>query len=133
MAGAGRQFLSFVVAGGVAAAANVGARLLTSPWLPYAASIVLAHGVGMVVAFVLMRRHVFDAAGQPLGPQVLKFVAVNLLAVAQTLAVSLLLARWGLPALGISAHAESIAHVVGVIVPVVTSFVAHRHATFRKP
>ena len=127
------QFLRFVLAGGVAAAANYGSRFLFSAWLPYPAAITCAYLVGMAVAFALMRQYVFSGAGQPMLPQVAKFAIVNLLALLQTLVVSLVLARWVLPAMGVGEHVEAIAHLVGVAVPVFTSFVGHRQATFRRP
>lgn len=126
------QFIRFLIAGGIAAAANYGSRFLFSIWLSYGPAIVLAYLVGMGVAFVLMRQHVFSAAGGALGPQVLKFVAVNVLAVMQTLIISLILARWVLPGVGVVAHAEAIAHLAGVLVPVATSYFGHRMLTFKK-
>lgn len=130
-AAAPRQFALFLVAGGIAAAANYGSRFLFSLWASFPAAIVLAYLVGMAVAFVLMRQYVFDARGKAVGPQVAKFTAVNALAVLQTLVVSLVLARWVLPAMGVATHAEAIAHAVGVAVPIVTSYFGHRMATFR--
>ena len=125
------QFLRFLMAGGIAAAANYGSRFLFSLWLGYGTAIVLAYLVGMVVAFVLMRQHVFDAQKSALGRQIMKFVGVNVLAVLQTLAISLVLARWVLPRLGIVEHAEAVAHLIGVLVPVVTSYFGHRMLTFK--
>lgn len=125
------QFLRFAVAGGVAALANFGSRFGFSLWLPYPAAIVMAYLVGMTVAFLLMREFVFRGATRSLAHQLASFAAVNLLAVLQTLGVSLLLARWALPAAGMQAHAETVAHAVGVAVPVFTSFLAHRAFTFK--
>lgn len=125
------QFLRFLVAGGVAAAANVAARFGFSVFVEYGVAVVLAYLVGMLVAFVLMRGHVFDARTGPLAPQIAKFAVVNLLAVVQTLLISLLLARWLLPAVGIVTYAEALAHVVGVLVPAVTSYFGHRLLTFK--
>ena len=115
------QFIRFLVAGGIAAAANFGSRFVFSQWLPFSVAIVLAYLVGMTVAFVLMRRHVFTDSRGTLGPQIAKFIGVNLLAVLQTLLISLALARWLLPTLGVLEHREAIAHLVGVVVPVFTS------------
>jgi putative flippase GtrA len=129
--GEARRFGLFVVAGGIAAAANYGSRFGFSLWFSYPVAIICAYLVGMAVAFVLMRHYVFDGGGKALGPQVVKFALINLLAVLQTLVVSLLLARWLLPAIGISEHVEAIAHAVGVAVPVITSYFGHRKATFR--
>lgn len=126
-----RRFSLFIVAGGIAAAANYGSRFGFSTWFSYPVAIVCAYLVGMAVAFVLMRRYVFEGGGKPLAPQVVKFALVNLLAVLQTLVVSLLLARWLLPAAGVTEHVEAIAHAFGVAVPVITSYFGHKKATFR--
>ena len=125
------QFLKFVVAGGLAAAANYGSRFAFSASCPYPVAIALAYLVGMGVAFVLMRQYVFSASGQPVLPQVAKFTLVNGFALLQTLVVSLVLARWLLPMLGMTDHVEAIAHLVGVVVPVFTSFIGHRSSTFK--
>jgi putative flippase GtrA len=126
-----RQFLLFLVAGGTAALANFGSRILLSTVLPYVPAIVLAYLVGMLTAFVLNRAFVFRDAGTRLHHQALWFVAINVAAVAQTVAISLLLSRWLLPALGMTWHVETVAHAVGVVVPVLTSYLGHRHFTFR--
>jgi putative flippase GtrA len=118
----GRQFWRFLAAGGTAAAANFGSRFLFSLWLPYAWAIVLAYLVGMVVAFVLMRAYVFGAGAGPPTRQAAIFAAVNLLALLQTLVVSIVLARW---------TPQAIAHLIGVLVPVVTSYAGHRMFTFK--
>lgn len=125
-----RRFLRFLLAGGLAAGANYGSRFAFSAWVSFPVAIVLAYCVGMLTAFLLMRRYVFDAHGRDLAPQAAKFVLVNVLAVLQTLAVSLLLARWVLPLLGMDRYAEALAHAAGVAVPVFTSYVLHKHATF---
>ncbi|HEU4923703.1 MAG TPA: GtrA family protein [Burkholderiales bacterium] len=126
-----RQFVLFLIAGGVAALANYCSRFAFSLWFDYATAIVLAYCVGMAVAFVLMRQIVFSGTGKALWPQIWKFVLVNLLAVAQTLVVSLVLAWWLLPAIGVREHVEALAHAVGVMVPIFTSFLGHRMATFK--
>lgn len=126
-----RQFLLFLASGGFAAAMNLGSRFLFSLWVPFEAAVVLAFGVGLVSGFVLMRLFVFDAAERPALPQAGRYLVVNMAALAQTIVVSVVLARWALPAMGILDHAEAIGHFAGVLVPVVTSYFAHRIYTFR--
>lgn len=128
-----RQFLWFLVAGGIAAVANVLSRIGLSEILPYVPAIVIAYLVGMATAFVLNRALVFKGASNSMGSQVGWFIAINLLAVAQTVLISLCLARWLFPWMGLDWHPETIAHAIGVMVPVVTSFVGHRMLTFRSP
>ena len=126
-----RQFAGFLVAGGIAAAANVGSRILFSRLVGLELAVILAYLVGMTVAFVLMRSAVFPPSAAPIGRQVALFAAVNLAALLQTLVVTLLLARWLLPAAGLQSHVEEIAHIVGVGVPIVTSFFGHKYLSFR--
>lgn len=124
------RFLRFLLVGGFAAAVNFGSRIVFDLAMPYVLAIVLAYGVGMATAFVLNRRFVFVGAGGAVGRQAGWFVLVNLAAVAQTVLVSLLLARWLLPAVGWSWRPETVAHAFGVAVPVVTSYFGHKWLSF---
>jgi len=123
--------VGYLAAGGVAAAANFGSRFVFNRWMPYEAAVVAAYGVGMVTAFVLMRRFAFRSATTSTRSQVLAFGLVNLAAVLQTVAVSSLLDRLVLPALAVPGNREAISHAVGVIVSVFTSWFGHRHFSFR--
>ena len=55
---------------------------------------------------------------------------MNLLAVAQTLVISLVLADVVFPKLDIVAFRKEIAHAIGIAVPVVTSYFGHKYWTF---
>lgn len=127
-------FLRFLLASGTAAGVNFGSRFGYSALLPghYAVAITLAYLTGMVTAFALNKRFVFTQGTDSTRRQFLWFTVVNLAGVAQTLAVSLLLARWLLPALGVVTHAETLAHLVGVLVPAFTSFLGHKYLSFRQ-
>ncbi len=127
-----QQVPRFLFAGGAAAAANVGSRFIFNLWVEYEWAVLLAFLVGLSVGFLLMRAYVFDARGRPLRPQVAKYLAVNLFALLQTFLISIVLARWALPAVGMAAsHAESAGHLAGVMAPIVTSYFAHRLITFK--
>jgi putative flippase GtrA len=128
---AAKQFAFFLISGAVAAGLNWGSRFLFSEFVRFEVAVVLAFLVGLLSGFMMMRVFVFSGAGKPIVPQVGKYVAVNLFALAQTLVISLLLARWLLPSFGIVEHAEALAHLVGVLVPVVTSYFGHKFFTFR--
>lgn len=125
------RFVRFLAAGGIAAAANFLSRIALSEVMAYVPAIVLAYGIGMLTAFLLNRAFVFTAAGNPLSQQLKWFLLVNLLAVLQTVLISLLFARWLFPVAGMDFHPETIAHAIGVAVPVITSYLGHRRWTFR--
>jgi putative flippase GtrA len=124
------RFARFLAVGGFAAGVNFGSRIVLDMAMPYVAAIVLAYCIGMATAFVLNRRFVFTGTDTPVVRQAGWFVLVNLAAVAQTLVVSLLLARWGLPAIGWDWQVETVAHAFGVAVPVVTSYFGHKWLSF---
>jgi putative flippase GtrA len=123
-------FAGFLLAGGIAAAVNFGSRFVFSEFVGYPMAVTLAYLVGMTTAFVLMKRQVFNARGA-VPREALVFVGINLLALVQTLVVSVVLARYVLPMAGLGQHAEAIGHFVGVLVPVFTSYLGHKHWTFR--
>jgi putative flippase GtrA len=126
-----RQFLLFVAAGGTSVLVNFLSRVAFSHWVDYPVAIALAYLVGMAVAFVLMRWFVFDAASRSAGPQALKFAAVNVWGFVQTFVVSLVLARYALPGIGVTSHAEEIGHFFALSLLALTSYALHKTATFR--
>lgn len=129
---ASRQFLLFIATGGVAAAVNFGSRIAYSRWLALPAAVLLAYLTGMVTAFVLARWLVFTGSTQPAHRSALYFALVNVFALAQTLLATLLLVRL-LPALGVQRAVPEIAHAAGVMLPVFSSYLGHKHWSFRQP
>lgn len=128
---ASRQFVVFLVTGGTAAAVNFGSRILYNQWLPFSGAVILAYLTGMVTAFVLARLFVFRQSSQSMGRSALLFTLVNLVAVAQTWLISMGLAYYLLPAMGVTAWVKEIAHAVGVVVPVFTSYLGHKRWSFQ--
>jgi putative flippase GtrA len=126
-----KQFLLFLLTGGFAAAVNWGSRILYNHWMPFSSAIVVAYVTGMITAFVLAKLFVFTESTQSTHRSVFFFTVVNLVAVAQTWAVSVGLAYYLFPRLGMNWHDRDIAHLVGVVVPVFSSYVGHKKFSFR--
>lgn len=124
------QFFRFLLVGGIAASINFFSRIALSDYVAYAVAIVFAYLLGLITAFSLNRWLVFTGATNRLHRQMLWFVAVNLVALAQTLAVSLAFAKYLLPYLHIEWHAPEIAHAFGIITPVFTSYIGHKRFSF---
>ena len=85
----------------------------------------------MATAFVLARLFVFKNSRKKLHHSAIAFTLVNLAGVAQTWAISMGLAFYLLPALGVSRLVPEIAHAVGIAFPVFTSYLGHKHWSFR--
>jgi putative flippase GtrA len=126
-----RQFLMFLLTGGIAAVVNFGSRILYSTWLSFSSAIILAYITGMITAFVLAKLFVFKDSQLSVHRSAAFFVLVNLVAVLQTWGISMVLAYYLLPWLGVTLFAQEIAHTFGVAVPVFTSYLGHRHWSFR--
>jgi putative flippase GtrA len=125
------EFVRFVIAGGIAACVNIGIRIPLGWIMPYSVSIVAAYLVGMTAAFLLARIFVFDATHHSTSREYLRFTMVNLVSLAQVWLVSIGLDKWMFPWLGMTWHSPTVAHIIGVASPVLTSYYGHKWFSFR--
>jgi putative flippase GtrA len=125
-----RPFVRFLFVGGAAALFNILARLIFNLWTSYELAIVVAYLVAMTAAFSLNRTYVFDVTKGAILGQYVRFTIVNLVAAVQVWVVSVGLARWLFPLVGFEWHGHFVAHAIGVLSPVVTSYIGHKFFTF---
>ena len=127
-----RQFLVFLLTGGIAAIVNFGSRIWYSQWLDFSPAVVVAYITGMITAFILAKVFVFSGSSQTIHRSAVIFALINLIAVLQTWLVSIGLANFVLPWVGVSRFSHEIAHAVGIAIPVFTSYLGHKHWSFRQ-
>jgi putative flippase GtrA len=84
-----RQFLAFLITGGLAAAVNFGSRILYNQWVEFSSAVILAYLTGMITAFLLARTFVFTDGSQSVKRSATFFVLVNAVAVLQTWRISM--------------------------------------------
>ncbi|WP_445492852.1 GtrA family protein [Rhodopseudomonas sp. RCAM05734] len=125
-----REFIVFLVVGGFSAVVNVLSRIAFSLLWNYEVSIVLAYLCGMTTAYVLNRVYVFESSGRSVASEYLRFGLVNLVALVQVWIVSVGLANYLFPAIHFTWNAETIAHGIGVSVPIVSSYFGHKYFSF---
>jgi putative flippase GtrA len=126
-----RQFLGFVGVGATAAFANWLSRLIVSDWVSFAWSVVVAYGVGMMVAFTLNSIFVFPGSDKPRERQAFEFILVNLcfLPLVWVGAIAFEQAlRW----LGFQRYTESVAHAFALAIPMFGSFLIYKFFTFKR-
>lgn len=128
---ASRQFVLFLLTGGCAAAINFLSRIAYNRVMPFSVAVVVAYATGMVAAFILNKLFVFRDSEQAVHRAAGFFVLVNIVGAAQTWAVSMALLHWVLPRLGVVHYAPEIAHAIGVTAPVFSSYLGHKHFSFR--
>lgn len=126
-----RRFGGFAITGSLAAIVNLVSRYAISLVAVFELAVVLAYIVGMTTAFVLARRFVFQPSGRTWVEEYARFAAVNVLAFVQVWIVSVGLLRLIFPGIGFHWHAEEVAHLIGVASPIVTSYYAHKHFSFK--
>lgn len=126
-----KPFIRFAISGGIAAGVNILSRMALSQFVSYSIAVAIAYLFGMTTAYVLMKVMVFERSGQRVHHEYIRFALVNAVAFAQVWLVSIGLARYLLPAIGLVTHAEIIGHVIGVLSPIVTSYFMHKYFTFR--
>ncbi len=127
-----RQFVKFLFAGGTAAALQWIARFIFSHYVSYSVAVPLAYLVGLVTAYILNILFVFQKSGNSRRKEVLYFVGVNLLALPVVWGVSILFGAIILPHFMSRALAEAVGNGIGILSPVIMSFVLHKKITFRE-
>ena len=125
------QFPRFLAAGGLAALANFGSRFGFSTFMAFEYAVSCAFFVGLASGFLLNRHFVFRRSANSLGREMLYYFLVNMLALLQTWLLSIYLAQLLAPPLG-AAWGQAIAHIAGIMLPTVTSYIGHRYFTFRE-
>ena len=126
-----RQFLGFLVVGGLAALLNWSARILLSVWLPFSTAIIIAYIVGMVTAFLLNSFFVFPKSEKARHAQARDFVWINLLSFPVVWFFSLQINSW-LKTIGMVSHSEELAHAIAIPLPMFATFLIYKFFAFKE-
>lgn len=116
------RFEFFLIARSLAALVNILSRIWLNWIMPYEAAILASYLCGMTTAYLLNKRFVFDASGRDISSEYARFALVNLFAAAQVWLVSVGLVRLVFPTIEFTWNTETVAHIIGLIIPVFTSY-----------
>ena len=117
--------------GAIAACVNFFSRIVLSLLLPFSYAVFSAYFFGMVAAFIMNKLYVFKSTKINSLTSAKRFVFINFLAVAQTWMISFCLVEFVFPDFGLVNYSEEIAHAIGIMVPVLTSYFGHKYWTFK--
>ncbi|MCX5516109.1 GtrA family protein [Kaistia algarum] len=126
------QFAGFVSIGIASAGLSLLARYAANQILPFEASVVVAHIVGMIFSFALNRLLIFPETQRSVWDELARFTLVNLMSLAIATGMSSWFYRIVLPALDIQAYSGVIAHLAGLGACTVPSFLGHKFFSFRQ-
>ncbi len=124
------RFARFLITGGIAAGVNLVSRYFLSMTMDYRWAVIIAYLCGMTTAWILARFFVFDETGRARSAELVRFGLVNMVAAAQVWLVAVGLAEYAFPAIGFRWHPQEAAHLIGVVIPVFTSYLGHKHFSF---
>lgn len=127
-----KQFISFLFAGGFAAIVNFGSRFFYNEYMSFGNAVIVAYITGMITAFTLSKFFVFEKSIHAMHKEFFYFTLVNVVAIIQTYAISIGLAEYFFPHIGFTYYPEAVAHAIGVVFPVFSSFIGHKYFTFKE-
>lgn len=130
MRGMRSQLAGFLLVGAASTVCNLASRYAFQLLGGYEVALAGANVVGVLSAFALNRWLVFQASDKGLWTELLRFTLVNLVGIAVSWLAAVLLYRWAFPAMGMAWHPDLVAHAIGIAVPVLPNYLAHRHWTF---
>jgi putative flippase GtrA len=126
-----KEFISFLITGGIAAAVNFLSRIFYNQYCSFSSSVMYAYLTGMITAFILARIFVFKKSTQSVQHSAIIFSLVNVVAAAQTWLISMGLNYYLLPMMGVTNYVPEISSAVGIAFPVFTSYIGHKHWSFK--
>ena len=125
-----RRFAIFLITGGVAALVNIGARIVFNLVMSFEIAVIVAYLCGMTIAYGLARQFVFEHSNRAMRDEFARFALINVIAVIQVWLLSVGLAEGLFPRVGFSWHSHTLAHLIGLTVPVFTSYIGHKRFSF---
>lgn len=129
---ASKQFLHFLIAGGIAAFVNFVVGHALSGLLPLYGDIVIGYLAGMMTAFVVFEKKVFGENGRSRATSLKIFILVNIIGLFQTWIIFALLKDYLFPRVVYHFYPEEAARAIAIIAPTFTSFLGHKFFTFKQ-
>lgn len=126
-----KQFLGFLIAGGVAALLHWIIRIILSIWLPFSLAVISAYGFGIAIAFLLNSYFVFPNSNRPRWNQSRDFILINLAFSPVVWLASIYFNNW-LKLLWALKYSQEIAHAFAITLPVYITFLIYKYFTFKE-
>ena len=126
------EFIHFLIVGGFSAGVNFISRIGFSELVSYRYAVFLAYIIGMLTAFLLSKHYVFEKSGRSSKDELRDFTIVNIFAVIQVWLISVTLAEYFFPYLSFNFYPEEVAHLIGLGIPVISSYFGHKYFSFKK-
>jgi putative flippase GtrA len=126
------MFGGFILVGIASTLCNLGSRYLFQRFSSYEVALAGANTIGVLSAYFLNRWLVFKPRDTSMPGELARFALINLAGIVVSWLTSVFLYRQVFPVLGFSWQPDLVAHALGIAVPVIPNYWAHRHWTFAR-
>lgn len=127
-----QQFFLFLLAGAAGAGVNFISRIYLNIFFSFENSVLISCLFGMGTAFFISKNFVFSKSSNTLFKSAAIYCGINAISILQTWAVSMMTFRliYNVPHLKL--YCYEISHLLGLAVPVFTSYYGNKYLTFKK-
>lgn len=126
----GNLFLRFLLCGCIAASINFFSRIYYANYFNFSYSVILAYITGMCASFILSKIFVFSKSNKNIINSGAIFLIVNLIALSLNWLVSIISYHYLSKFFGPHKSIEEISSLIGILFPVIFSYIGHRKFSF---
>jgi putative flippase GtrA len=130
-----KQFLRFLLVGGIAGLANFLSRFAFQIFFSYTLSVALAFSFGTVISFILNRSYTFAAYDEKAMIQFIKFILIAIVGIALAAVIAWLgMVIYKALKIGLvnEKQMESIAHIIAIFLITFYNFLAMKYFSFKR-
>ena len=124
-----KQFIYFLIAGGLSALLNFFTRLILRPHLDIILSATLSYTVALICAFFLYRKFVFPYSTVPINIQGKKFLLIQIACMPIAILIFSLMASFFI-SIGLGIYSEPLAHAISIGMPALITFLLYKLFVF---
>tara|TARA_A100001015_G_C14468735_1_gene510836 strand:+ start:120 stop:548 length:429 start_codon:yes stop_codon:yes gene_type:complete len=124
-----KQFIYFLIAGGLSAFLNFSIRLILRPYFDIIISATFSYMTALVCAFFLYRKFVFPFSSSPIYTQGKRFLLIQIACMPIVILIFSLLAGFFI-SIGMGIYSEPIAHAISIGTPALITFLLYKLFVF---
>ena len=123
--------MAFLFIGTFTALINLLSRIFYNNYMSFPNAVIMAFLTGMIVGFILYKIFVFKKSIHSTFKEIYLYIMVNFVTIIQTYLISVGLEKYLFPYIEFEYYPKFIAHIFGVAIPALSSFIGHKYFTFK--
>ena len=124
-----KQFIYFLIAGGLSALLNFLTRLILRPYFDIILSAAFSYTAALICAFFLYRKFVFPYSNVPMNIQGKKFLLIQIACMPIVILIFSLMAGF-FTSIGFGIYSEPLAHAISIGMPALITFLLYKLIVF---